>query len=124
MLFHSLKLLALIIFALRSHLPLLSVSCVLQGVFKFCQLDIYLTDYHFLDTMLIFMLYGWSAIPLMYLLSFLFSKSTSAYIKLVLFNYLSGIFSLLIDTTFQFGKCKGFIRCFLPQKAVINNWEH
>ncbi|XP_024416312.2 phospholipid-transporting ATPase ABCA3-like [Desmodus rotundus] len=77
--------------------------CLLLGVFKFCQLDIYLTDYHFLDTMLIFMLYGWSAIPLMYLLSFLFSKSTSAYIKLVLFNYLSGIFSLLIDTTFQFG---------------------
>ncbi|KAF6122828.1 hypothetical protein HJG60_000031 [Phyllostomus discolor] len=76
--------------------------CLLLGVFKFCQLDIYLTDYHFLDTMLIFMLYGWSAIPLMYLLSFLFSKSTSAYIKLVLFNYLSGIFSLLIDTTFQF----------------------
>uniref|UniRef100_A0A3Q7N7J6 ATP-binding cassette sub-family A member 3-like n=1 Tax=Callorhinus ursinus TaxID=34884 RepID=A0A3Q7N7J6_CALUR len=72
------------------------------GAFKFCQLDIYITDYHFLDTMLIFVLYGWSAIPLMYLLSFLFTRSTSAYIKLVLFNYLSGIFSLLIDATLQF----------------------
>uniref|UniRef100_A0A667IMJ0 ABC transporter domain-containing protein n=1 Tax=Lynx canadensis TaxID=61383 RepID=A0A667IMJ0_LYNCA len=71
--------------------------CLLLGAFKFCQLDIYITDYHFLDTMLIFMLYGWSVIPLMYLLSFLFTKSTSAYIKLVLFNYLSGIFSVLID---------------------------
>ncbi|XP_025272052.3 ATP-binding cassette sub-family A member 3-like isoform X11 [Canis lupus familiaris] len=78
--------------------------CLLLGAFKFCQLDIYITDYHFLDTMLIFMLYGWSAIPLMYLLSFLFTKSTSAYIKLVLFNYLSGIFSTLIDATLQFGK--------------------
>ncbi|CAK7303268.1 Phospholipid-transporting ATPase ABCA3 [Vulpes lagopus] len=80
--------------------------CLLLGAFKFCQLDIYITDYHFLDTMLIFMLYGWSAIPLMYLLSFLFTKSTSAYIKLVLFNYLSGIFSTLIDATLQFGKGK------------------
>ncbi|XP_035578251.1 ATP-binding cassette sub-family A member 3-like isoform X7 [Zalophus californianus] len=76
--------------------------CLLLGAFKFCQLDIYITDYHFLDTMLIFVLYGWSAIPLMYLLSFLFTRSTSAYIKLVLFNYLSGIFSLLIDATLQF----------------------
>ncbi|XP_040315557.1 ATP-binding cassette sub-family A member 3-like [Herpailurus yagouaroundi] len=76
--------------------------CLLLGAFKFCQLDIYITDYHFLDTMLIFMLYGWSVIPLMYLLSFLFTKSTSAYIKLVLFNYLSGIFSVLIDATLQF----------------------
>ncbi|XP_032184445.1 ATP-binding cassette sub-family A member 3-like isoform X1 [Mustela erminea] len=76
--------------------------CLLLGAFKFCQLDIYITDYRFLDTMLIFMLYGWSAIPLTYLLSFLFTRSTSAYIKLVLFNYLSGIFSLLIDVTLQF----------------------
>ncbi|KAF5914236.1 hypothetical protein HPG69_005086 [Diceros bicornis minor] len=76
--------------------------CLLLGVCKYCQLDIYVTDYHFLDTMLIFMLFGWSAIPLMYLLSFLFTRSTSAYIKLVLFNYLSGIFSLLIDAAFQF----------------------
>ncbi|XP_058424852.1 phospholipid-transporting ATPase ABCA3-like [Diceros bicornis minor] len=76
--------------------------CLLLVMFKYCQLDIYVTDYHFLDTMLIFMLFGWSTIPLMYLLSFLFTRSTSAYIKLVLFNYLSGIFSLLIDAAFQF----------------------
>uniref|UniRef100_G1Q3H8 ABC transporter domain-containing protein n=1 Tax=Myotis lucifugus TaxID=59463 RepID=G1Q3H8_MYOLU len=76
--------------------------CLLLGVFKFCQLDEFLTDYHFLDTMLIVMLFGWSAIPLIYLLSFLFSQSTSAYIKLVVFSYLSGICSLIIDATFQF----------------------
>ncbi|XP_057605511.1 phospholipid-transporting ATPase ABCA3-like [Hippopotamus amphibius kiboko] len=76
--------------------------CLLLVMLKYCQMDIYITDYHFLDTLLIFMLYGWSAIPLMYLLSFLFTRSTSAYIKLVLFNYLSGIFTLLIDSTFQF----------------------
>ncbi|XP_054549775.1 phospholipid-transporting ATPase ABCA3-like isoform X2 [Talpa occidentalis] len=76
--------------------------CLLLGVLKFCQLDLYVTDYHFLDTMLILMLYGWSAIPLMYLLSFLFTTSSSAYIKLVLFNYLSGIFGLLIDHMLEF----------------------
>uniref|UniRef100_A0A8W4FE51 ATP binding cassette subfamily A member 15 n=1 Tax=Sus scrofa TaxID=9823 RepID=A0A8W4FE51_PIG len=78
--------------------------CLLLGVFKYGRLDIYITDYRFLDTMLIFLLYGWSAIPLMYLLSFLFTRSTSAYIILVLFNYLSGIFTLLIDDSFQLGK--------------------
>nr|KAF6490078.1 hypothetical protein HJG59_010433 [Molossus molossus] len=75
--------------------------CFLLVVFQLCELDVYVTGYHLLDTMFILMLYGWSAIPLMYLLSFLFSKSSSAYIKLVLFNYLSGIFSLLIDVMFQ-----------------------
>ncbi|XP_024903052.1 ATP-binding cassette sub-family A member 3 [Pteropus alecto] len=89
--------------ALLWDLIIFSASCcLLLGVFKYCQLDLFLTEYHFLDTMLIFTLYGWSAIPLMYLLSFLFTKSTSAYIKLVLFNYLSGIFSLLIDSIFEF----------------------
>ncbi|EPQ04799.1 ATP-binding cassette sub-family A member 3 [Myotis brandtii] len=80
--------------------------CLLLGVFKFCQLDEFLTDCHFLDTMLIVMLFGWSAIPLIYLLSFLFSQSTSAYIKLVVFSYLSGICSLIIDATFQFDAAK------------------
>uniref|UniRef100_A0A8D1IC50 ABC transporter domain-containing protein n=1 Tax=Sus scrofa TaxID=9823 RepID=A0A8D1IC50_PIG len=75
--------------------------CLLLVMFKYGRLDIYITDYRFLDTMLIFLLYGWSAIPLMYLLSFLFTRSTSAYIILVLFNYLSGIFTLLIDDSFQ-----------------------
>uniref|UniRef100_A0A8C9DAV5 ABC transporter domain-containing protein n=1 Tax=Panthera leo TaxID=9689 RepID=A0A8C9DAV5_PANLE len=95
--------------------------CLLLGAFKFCQLDIYIIDYHFLDTMLIFMLYGWSVIPLMYLLSFLFTKSTSAYIKLVLFNYLSGIFSVLIDATLQFGKGKGLHKISLSPEDTAKN---
>uniref|UniRef100_A0A8D1U7P5 ABC transporter domain-containing protein n=1 Tax=Sus scrofa TaxID=9823 RepID=A0A8D1U7P5_PIG len=81
--------------------------CLLLVMFKYGRLDIYITDYRFLDTMLIFLLYGWSAIPLMYLLSFLFTRSTSAYIILVLFNYLSGIFTLLIDDSFQLGLIHG-----------------
>ncbi|KAM9208962.1 phospholipid-transporting ATPase ABCA3-like [Dugong dugon] len=72
------------------------------GVFKYCRVNILVMDYHFLDTMMILMLYGFSAIPLMYLMSFLFSKSTTAYIKLVLFNYFSGIFIHYIDFTVRY----------------------
>uniref|UniRef100_A0A8C6ACH6 ABC transporter domain-containing protein n=1 Tax=Marmota marmota marmota TaxID=9994 RepID=A0A8C6ACH6_MARMA len=73
-------------------------SCfLLLGVFKYCKIDIYVMDYHLLETMLILTLYGWSAIPLMYLMSFLFSRSSSAYIKLILFNFISGTFTIFID---------------------------
>ncbi|XP_063082713.1 phospholipid-transporting ATPase ABCA3-like [Cavia porcellus] len=71
--------------------------CLLLGIFKYYNIDIYIMDYHFLETMLIFVLYGWSSIPLIYLMSFLFSESTSAYIKLILFNYISGTYSILIE---------------------------
>ncbi|XP_004398889.1 PREDICTED: ATP-binding cassette sub-family A member 3-like [Odobenus rosmarus divergens] len=72
------------------------LCCLLLGVFQYCRLDAFVADYNFLDTMMIFMLYGWSAVPLMYLGSFLFSSSTAAYIKLTLFNYFSTIFSISI----------------------------
>ncbi|XP_037671050.1 ATP-binding cassette sub-family A member 3-like [Choloepus didactylus] len=71
--------------------------CLLLVVFSISNLDIMIQDYHFLETMMILMLFGWSVIPFMYLMSFLFSSSTSAYIKLVLLNYCSGIFSILVD---------------------------
>uniref|UniRef100_E9PWH4 ATP-binding cassette, sub-family A member 15 n=1 Tax=Mus musculus TaxID=10090 RepID=E9PWH4_MOUSE len=75
--------------------------CFLLVMFKYCKFDIYVTDYHILDTMLILTLFGWSAIPLTYLLSFLFSKSNSAYINLLVFCYLSGTLSLLMDTIIE-----------------------
>ncbi|XP_053781886.1 phospholipid-transporting ATPase ABCA3-like [Desmodus rotundus] len=77
-------------------------SCLLLGVFKYCRLDAFVEDYHFLDTMMIFMLYGWSVVPLMYLGSFLFSSSTTAYIKLTLFNYFSTVFSIVIHSIIQY----------------------
>ncbi|XP_015419435.1 PREDICTED: ATP-binding cassette sub-family A member 3-like, partial [Myotis davidii] len=72
--------------------------CLLLGVFKYCELGAFVEDYNFLDTMLIFMLYGWATVPLMYLGSYLFSSSTAAYIKLTLFNYFSTVFSIIVDT--------------------------
>ncbi|XP_035969082.2 phospholipid-transporting ATPase ABCA3-like [Halichoerus grypus] len=77
------------------------LCCLLLGVFQYCRLDAFVADYNFLDTMMIFMLYGWSAVPLMYLGSFLFSSSTTAYIKLTLFNYFSTIFSISIHVIRQ-----------------------
>ncbi|XP_058142278.1 phospholipid-transporting ATPase ABCA3-like [Dasypus novemcinctus] len=94
--------------------------CLVLGVFKYCQEDIFVVDYHFMDTMLIFILYGWSAIPLMYLLSFLFPKSTSAYIKLILFNYFSGIFSLLIDAVMQYNSEKGHRLSNATRTFILN----
>uniref|UniRef100_A0A9L0IJF8 ABC transporter domain-containing protein n=1 Tax=Equus asinus TaxID=9793 RepID=A0A9L0IJF8_EQUAS len=79
--------------ALLWDLICFSISCcLLLGVFKYCGIDAFVADYHFLDTMMIFMLYGWSVVPLMYLGSFLFSSSTTAYVKLTLFNYFSTVF--------------------------------
>ncbi|XP_039090343.1 ATP-binding cassette sub-family A member 3-like [Hyaena hyaena] len=72
------------------------LCCLLLVVFTFCKVDAFVTNYNFLDTMMILLLYGWSVVPLMYLGSFLFSSSTAAYIKLTLFNYFSTIFSLSI----------------------------
>lgn len=98
------------------HLPLHSVS---QGVFKYCGLDAFVANYNFLDTMMIFMLYGWSVVPLMYLGSFLFSSSTAAYIKLTLFNYFSTIFSISIYVIRQqYGK--DFTKSSLSSRNALN----
>ncbi|XP_037363345.1 phospholipid-transporting ATPase ABCA3-like isoform X2 [Talpa occidentalis] len=75
--------------------------CLLLGVFKYCRVDAFVENYHFLDTMMIFMLYSWSAIPLIYLGSFLFSSGAAAYIKLTLFSYFSTVFSTLIHSIMQ-----------------------
>ncbi|XP_058536704.1 phospholipid-transporting ATPase ABCA3-like isoform X4 [Ochotona princeps] len=75
--------------------------CLLLVVFVFCDVDAFVVDYHFLDTVLIFMLYGWCVVPLIYLGSFLFSSSTTAYIKLTLFNYFSTVFSIIIHTVIK-----------------------
>ncbi|XP_047638714.1 phospholipid-transporting ATPase ABCA3-like [Phacochoerus africanus] len=82
------------------HLAL--YRCLLsQGVFIYCRVDAFFANYHFLDTMMIFLLYGWSVVPLMYLGSLLFSSSPIAYIKLTLFNYFSTVFSLVFHIMMQ-----------------------
>ncbi|XP_069425894.1 phospholipid-transporting ATPase ABCA3-like [Ovis canadensis] len=71
--------------------------CLLLVVFVFSDLKILVTGYRLLDTLLIFIVFGWSVIPFMYLISFLFSSHTSAYTKLVIFNYCAGIVGAIAD---------------------------
>ncbi|XP_040829840.1 phospholipid-transporting ATPase ABCA3-like isoform X2 [Ochotona curzoniae] len=75
--------------------------CLLLVIFVLCDVDAFVVDYHFLDTVLIFMLYGWCVVPFIYLGSFLFSSSTTAYIKITLFNYFSTVFSIIIHTVIK-----------------------
>ncbi|XP_040853636.1 phospholipid-transporting ATPase ABCA3-like [Ochotona curzoniae] len=72
--------------------------------FRYYRLNIYITEYHILETMLIFILFGWSAIPFIYVLSFLFTGAASAYIKLILLSYFSGTLCVLIDSTVDYSK--------------------
>uniref|UniRef100_A0A8C0NNA7 ABC transporter domain-containing protein n=1 Tax=Canis lupus familiaris TaxID=9615 RepID=A0A8C0NNA7_CANLF len=106
--------------------------CLLLVMFTYCRMDAFVANYNFLDTMMILMLYGWSAVPLMYLGSFLFSSSTAAYIKLTLFNYFSTIFSISIyiirqhygKNFTQFALSLGNILCIIIKNSVYNFGKH
>ncbi|XP_012500397.1 PREDICTED: ATP-binding cassette sub-family A member 3-like [Propithecus coquereli] len=91
---------------------------LLMVMLKYYKFDIYVMNYHFLETMVIFTLYAWSAIPFVYLMSFLFSKSTSAFIQLLLLNYFAGTVGYLMSIALENSKCKDVIRLPLPQKAA------
>ncbi|CAK7303304.1 Phospholipid-transporting ATPase ABCA3 [Vulpes lagopus] len=71
--------------------------CLLMVVFLLSGLDALTKNYRFLDTLVIFMLFGWAVIPFTYLISFLFSSHTSAYIKLVMLQYCAGVFSVILN---------------------------
>ncbi|GAB1292625.1 ATP-binding cassette, sub-family A (ABC1), member 16 [Apodemus speciosus] len=92
----------LIFFFIACCVLLRSPRTRIVGIFRFCQLEAFVVHYNFLDTILIFMLYGWCVVPLIYLGSFLFKSSTAAYIKITLFNYFSTMFSIIIYTIVQF----------------------
>ncbi|KAJ8317951.1 hypothetical protein KUTeg_003042 [Tegillarca granosa] len=50
---------------------------------------------HICQLFLLFILYGWSMLPLMYLLSFLFNVPSSGFVWLTMFNILTGIATIL-----------------------------
>ncbi|XP_031243974.1 ATP-binding cassette sub-family A member 3-like isoform X2 [Mastomys coucha] len=78
------------------------IACVLLLlVFLYTDVDILLEKYHFLDTMFILMLFGWSIIPFIYLLSFCYNNSTNAYIKIFVFNHCLGFISIIVDAVVQ-----------------------
>ncbi|XP_072453663.1 phospholipid-transporting ATPase ABCA3-like isoform X2 [Notamacropus eugenii] len=73
------------------------IPCLLLlGLFKILNIEAFTEDNHSADALLILMLYGWSIIPLMYLMSFLFKAGATAFIRLIMFNFFSGIITLII----------------------------
>uniref|UniRef100_A0A7N4V510 ABC transporter domain-containing protein n=1 Tax=Sarcophilus harrisii TaxID=9305 RepID=A0A7N4V510_SARHA len=73
------------------------IPCLLLlGLFKIFDVQAFVEDNHSADILLILMLYGWSVIPLMYLMSFFFMASVTAFIRLVMFNFFSGIVTLIV----------------------------
>ncbi|XP_034781951.2 phospholipid-transporting ATPase ABCA3-like [Acipenser ruthenus] len=75
------------------------LPCVLMlVVFRAFNVRAFTQDYHLGALLLILLLYGWAVIPLMYLLSFLFSTAATAYTRLTIFNILSGTATFLAVT--------------------------
>ncbi|XP_045140997.1 phospholipid-transporting ATPase ABCA3-like [Echinops telfairi] len=77
-------------------------SLLLLVVFYICHVDVFFEGNNYTDVLLILVLFGWSIVPFIYLMSFLFSNSATAYTKLLAFNLLTGIASFflvhMIDT--------------------------
>ncbi|XP_007499573.1 phospholipid-transporting ATPase ABCA3-like isoform X1 [Monodelphis domestica] len=73
------------------------IPCLLLlGIFKIFDIRAFTEDNHPADALLMLMLYGWSIIPLMYLMSFFFMAGSTAFIRLIMFNFFSGIITLII----------------------------
>uniref|UniRef100_A0A8C1CF23 ATP-binding cassette, sub-family A (ABC1), member 3b n=1 Tax=Cyprinus carpio carpio TaxID=630221 RepID=A0A8C1CF23_CYPCA len=67
-------------------------------VFQVFSVEAFVAENHLVDVLLLLLLYGWAVIPLMYLLSFLFSTAATAYTRLTIFNILSGTATFLAVT--------------------------
>ncbi|KAG9340457.1 hypothetical protein JZ751_021570 [Albula glossodonta] len=75
------------------------LPCVLMlVVFRAFGVRAFTQDGHLVDVLLLLLLYGWAVVPLMYLLSFLFSTAATAYTRLTVFNIVSGTATFLAVT--------------------------
>uniref|UniRef100_A0A8C7LC43 ATP binding cassette subfamily A member 3 n=1 Tax=Oncorhynchus kisutch TaxID=8019 RepID=A0A8C7LC43_ONCKI len=75
------------------------LPCMLMlVVFRAFGVKAFVADNHLVDVLLLLLLYGWAVIPLMYLLSFLFSTAATAYTRLTIFNIISGTATFLTVT--------------------------
>ncbi|KRX54344.1 ATP-binding cassette sub-family A member 3, partial [Trichinella sp. T9] len=59
-------------------------------VFVAFDVDVLIDGWRCLHTLLLFVLYGWATIPFMYVASFFFDSATAGYVKMTVFNLLSG----------------------------------
>ncbi|XP_030646569.1 ATP-binding cassette sub-family A member 3 [Chanos chanos] len=75
------------------------MPCMLMlVVFRVFAVKAFVEENHLVDVLLLLLLYGWAIIPLMYLLSFLFSSAATAYTRLTIFNIISGTATFLAVT--------------------------
>ncbi|XP_035254594.1 LOW QUALITY PROTEIN: ATP-binding cassette sub-family A member 3 [Anguilla anguilla] len=75
------------------------LPCVLMlVVFRAFGVRAFTEQGHLVDVLLFLLLYGWAVVPLMYLLSFLFSSAATAYTRLTVFNIISGTATFLAVT--------------------------
>uniref|UniRef100_A0A8B9KRI7 ATP-binding cassette, sub-family A (ABC1), member 3b n=1 Tax=Astyanax mexicanus TaxID=7994 RepID=A0A8B9KRI7_ASTMX len=75
------------------------LPCLLMlVVFRAFAVKAFVDQNHLVDVLFLLLLYGWAVIPLMYLLSFLFSSAATAYTRLTIFNIISGTASFLAVT--------------------------
>uniref|UniRef100_A0A671YLE7 ATP binding cassette subfamily A member 3 n=1 Tax=Sparus aurata TaxID=8175 RepID=A0A671YLE7_SPAAU len=75
------------------------LPCLLMlVVFQAFGVKAFVDKNHLVDVLLLLLLYGWAVIPLMYLLSFLFSSAATAYTRLTIFNMITGTATFLAVT--------------------------
>uniref|UniRef100_A0A672IPT5 ABC transporter domain-containing protein n=1 Tax=Salarias fasciatus TaxID=181472 RepID=A0A672IPT5_SALFA len=87
------------------------LPCLLMlVVFKAFGVKAFVEDNHLVDVLLLLLLYGWAVVPLMYLLSFLFSTAATAYTRLTIFNMISGTSTFLAVTIMTIPGEKRYVR--------------
>uniref|UniRef100_A0AAY4BFC7 ABC transporter domain-containing protein n=1 Tax=Denticeps clupeoides TaxID=299321 RepID=A0AAY4BFC7_9TELE len=75
------------------------LPCLLMlVVFRVFAVKAFVDHSHLVDVLLMLLLFGWAVIPLMYLLSFLFSMPATAYTRLTIFNIITGTATFLAVT--------------------------
>ncbi|KRZ77264.1 ATP-binding cassette sub-family A member 3, partial [Trichinella papuae] len=72
--------------------------CSVLLVFVAFDVDVLIDGWRCLHTLLLFVLYGWAMIPFMYVASFFFHSATGGYVKMTVFNLLSGLLTLVVIT--------------------------
>uniref|UniRef100_A0A8C5CAY6 ABC transporter domain-containing protein n=1 Tax=Gadus morhua TaxID=8049 RepID=A0A8C5CAY6_GADMO len=82
------------------------LPCLLMlVVFQAFAVQAFVADGHLVEVLLMLLLYGWAVVPLMYLLSFLFSTAATAYTRLTIFNVISGTATFLSSVSHVLKPC-------------------
>lgn len=90
-------------------------------VFQAFGVKAFVDNNHLVDVLLLLLLYGWAVVPLMYLLSFLFSTAATAYTRLTIFNMISGTATFLAVTIMTIpGERRLWLSALVDIKSVSN----